>query len=34
MLIFDGDTFLGTPLSAVIHGVAPGLGKAPTRLLR
>jgi hypothetical protein len=33
-LIFDGDVYLGTPVDAVVHGVAPGLGKAPTRILR
>jgi hypothetical protein len=33
-LVFDGDVFLGTPVTAVVHGVAPGLGKAPSRLLR
>jgi hypothetical protein len=33
-LIFDGDVFLGTPVTAFVHGVAPGLGKAPSRMLR
>lgn len=33
-LIFDGDLYLGTPVDAVVHGVAPGLGKAPSRILR
>jgi hypothetical protein len=32
-LIFDGDTYLGTPSEAVIHGVAPAPGADPSRLL-
>ena len=32
-LIFDGDTYLGTPDQAVFHGIAPGLGRPPSRLL-
>jgi hypothetical protein len=33
-LIFDGDTYLGTPDEAVFHGIAPALGRPPSRLLR
>ena len=32
-LIFDGDTYLGSPDQAVFHGIAPGLGRPPSRLL-
>lgn len=33
-VIFDADGhFLGTPMEAVRHGIAPGLGKPPSRML-
>lgn len=33
LLIFDGDTFLGNPLEAWVHGVAPAIGAPPSRML-
>ncbi|MPZ82629.1 MAG: hypothetical protein GEV28_20410 [Actinophytocola sp.] len=33
-VVFDGEgAYLGSPTSAVSHGVAPGLGEAPSRML-
>jgi hypothetical protein len=32
-VIFDGDTAIGSPSKATRHGVAPGVGKAPSRML-
>jgi hypothetical protein len=32
-MIFAGDVFLGTPIEALVHGVAPALGEPPSRLL-